>query len=201
MANGLEIFDGQEISVNREFHLKKGESLLYQFAIISQRPVNLALDCRLEAGSKAEISGLTVGRGRAAIGVKSKLHHQEPDSFGRFSLRNVFFDQAISHRTGLIRIEKAAQGSNSYLSDHTLLLSSQARSKTVPSLEIEADQVKASHGSTTGRINPDEEFYLLNRGLTEKAAKELLIEGFLFERFLKLRPADKSRLLRLIFNQ
>ena len=79
---------------------------------------------------------------------------------------------------GKIIIAKKAFQTNSYLNNKTLVIGEGTKNITRPILEIEADDVKASHGSTTGRVREDDVYYLTSRGLTKKEAEEVIVEGF-----------------------
>jgi len=76
-------------------------------------------------------------------------------------------------------MEKAAQGSESYLNHHSLLLGEEARSWTLPSLEILANEVKCSHAATLRSLTDLDLFYPRSRGLSQSEAREMLIEAFL----------------------
>ena len=79
---------------------------------------------------------------------------------------------------GLIKVEKNAQNTNSYFRDDVLLLDD-GIAESLPTLEIEANEVKASHGSTTSRINEEQLFYLQSRGISKLQARQMIIDGFL----------------------
>ena len=79
----------------------------------------------------------------------------------------------------MIRIEKEAQKTYSYLENHTLKLGEKTLANSVPSLKIDANDVKASHGATTGRVDDMQVYYLKSRGFNELEAKNLIVEGFL----------------------
>lgn len=81
--------------------------------------------------------------------------------------------------TGNVRMEKEAAQSEAVLSDHVLLLSPEAHADSVPGLEIETLEVKASHAATVGQVDEEELFYLESRGLTPEAARRLIVRGFL----------------------
>ena len=80
---------------------------------------------------------------------------------------------------GLIYVAQDAQKTEAYQENHTLLLSDAARIESRPQLEIYADDVKCSHGATTGYLNPDELFYLRSRGIPEAEARQLQMIAFL----------------------
>ena len=79
---------------------------------------------------------------------------------------------------GLVRISAAAQGSDGYHRSEHLLLGRDAKGQSAPQLEIEADQIRCSHAATVTRLNDEQLFYLMSRGLPPKEAERLLVEGF-----------------------
>jgi Fe-S cluster assembly protein SufD len=82
---------------------------------------------------------------------------------------------------GLIRIHKNAQRSDAYQANRNLLLSDTSRADSIPQLEIEANDVRCTHGATIGPVDEEQIFYLMARGLTRVQAKELVVEGFFVE--------------------
>ncbi len=98
--------------------------------------------------------------------------------------------RALSH--GLVRIEENASGSNGYETQDALLLSDYAEADAIPNLEIKNNDVKCSHGSTVGQIDKDKIFYLMSRGLSEKQAKQKIIEGYFSQVILELNDEEIS---------
>src|SRR5260370_8126495 len=92
----------------------------------------------------------------------------------------------------MIRIRPKAQQTASFLSDHTLLLSDKCRAESIPSLEIGANQVSASHGATTGKIDEEQLFYLMVRGIPREEAERIIGQGF-FEPVLQRIPLENLR--------
>jgi Fe-S cluster assembly protein SufD len=90
-------------------------------------------------------------------------------------------DRARSTFGGLIRVEPHAHFTDAYQTVRNLLMSDDAEANSMPGLEILADNVKCSHGATSGQIDEDEMFYLLSRGIPAPVAKQLLVSGFLNE--------------------
>jgi Fe-S cluster assembly protein SufD len=82
---------------------------------------------------------------------------------------------------GIIRVHKGAQRTDAYQTNRNLLLSPHARADSLPNLEIEADDVKCSHGATVGQLDEEAKFYLMSRGLSRTAAERLVVLGFLGE--------------------
>jgi len=93
---------------------------------------------------------------------------------------------------GMIRVRPKAQQTASFLSDHTLLLSNECRAESIPSLEIGANEVSASHGATTGQIDEEQLFYLMVRGIHREEAERIIVQGF-FEPVLQRVPLENLR--------
>src|SRR5205085_1585443 len=79
---------------------------------------------------------------------------------------------------GLIKIEKDAQESHTYLQTHSMMLSPKARVDAIPSLIVETDSVSASHGGTVGEVDEDQVFYMRTRGLSRREAIRVIVEGY-----------------------
>src|SRR5260370_11720069 len=92
----------------------------------------------------------------------------------------------------MIRVRPKAQQTGSFLSDHTLLLSDKGRAESIPSLEIGANEVSASHGATTGKIDEEQLFYLMVRGIAREEAERIIVQGF-FEPVLQRIPLENLR--------
>ena len=91
---------------------------------------------------------------------------------------------------GIIRVHPGAQGTDAYQTNRNLLLSDNARADSSPNLEIEADDVKCSHGATVGQLDADALFYLLSRGLSRQQAERLVVLGFLGDVMSRLPLGD-----------
>ncbi|MFL5626327.1 MAG: Fe-S cluster assembly protein SufD, partial [Ktedonobacteraceae bacterium] len=107
-------------------------------------------------------------------------------------VKGVLTDQSRVEFEGMIRVRPKAQQTASFLSDHTLLLSSECRAESIPSLEIGANEVSASHGATTGQIDEEQLFYLMVRGIARPEAERIIVQGF-FEPVLQRIPLENLR--------
>lgn len=132
-----------------------------------------------EEGAEVAILGVYVGLGTQKIELVVNAIHKAPNTKCLTQIRGVLKDSAFSSFKGMIKIEKAAQKTNSYLDDDVLILGRGARNQSEPTLEIEADDVKATHGATTGRIPEESLFYLESRGVSRSDAQNIIVEGFL----------------------
>jgi Fe-S cluster assembly protein SufD len=106
------------------------------------------------------------------------MEHEAPSCISTQLFKGVLFDHAKSSFEGKIYVHQAAQKTESYQSNHNLLMSDHAFAASKPNLEIFADDVKASHGSTVGQLDEDQLFYMETRGIPKDQAKHLLIEAF-----------------------
>jgi Fe-S cluster assembly protein SufD len=106
-------------------------------------------------------------------------HHLKPRAHSDLLFKGVLADKARGVFSGLIKVELNAQKTDAYQKNRTLLLSNDARSDSVPQLEINANDVRCSHGSTTGPVDQQELFYLRSRGIPRPIAEKMLVTAFL----------------------
>jgi FeS assembly protein SufD len=132
-------------------------------------------------GSEAEVDciGGCLGMGNQLVDHHTNIVHSVGGSRSRQLYKGVLADQAKFVFNGRVKIEKDAFKASSEQLNKNLLLSSLVEVDTKPQLEIDADDVKATHGATVGRLNPEEIFYLQSRGIDAKLARSLLALGFL----------------------
>lgn len=129
--------------------------------------------------TRAKVIGVFEGKESQALQMTIDTIHQAPNTHARTEFRAVLSDQSRFEFHGRIKILPGAHGSQDFLQQDTLLLSDEARAVTIPGLEIEADDVKASHGATAKPISPAERFYLMSRGLTKDDSERMIVDGFL----------------------
>lgn len=147
------------------------------------------------AGREAEVQfvGFIVGTEKNIFPFETISKHLVPQTKAHYYLKAAMFGSSLVDYKGNIIIEKKAQLTDSYLAHHTLLLSKHARARTIPALEIEADDVKAGHAATIGKADDELMFYLTSRGISAKEAEEMLIQGF-FADYLHKIPDEKLQL-------
>lgn len=129
------------------------------------------------------IFGLYIGRGTDTFTIKTIQRHSRGKSTSNLFIKGVFFDEAKFAYEGLIRIEPQAQQSNAYQKNQNLIMSDKAYVDSRPYLEIQANDVRCTHGSTTGKLSEDQLLYLADRGLSQEQASALLVEGFIADLF------------------
>jgi Fe-S cluster assembly scaffold protein SufB len=131
--------------------------------------------------------GLNTG-GNSQSSLALINHHQGQHTTGDITFKCLGQDRANAYINGLIKIDPPAKFTNSYLTENVLMLSKQSEIKAIPNLEILNNEVKASHSATVGRIDEQVMYYLMSRGLTAAAAKNMLVKGF-FKNLFKNAPA------------
>jgi Fe-S cluster assembly protein SufD len=129
-------------------------------------------------GSSAEVIGLFFGHRDQVLDYRMNMTHRGPKTTSEVLLKGAVEDQSQSVFAGLVRIEKAANGSSAFETNRNLVLSSDAKAHSVPILEILCDDVMCGHGSSVGPLEEDHLYYLQSRGLSRPRAERLLIRGF-----------------------
>ena len=134
-----------------------------------------------EKGINLDIYGLFVGKNKDQFKVETIQRHIAPESTSNLLIKGVFYDESKFIYQGLVRIEEKAQKSHAYQKNQNIILSDKCYVDSRPFLEILANDVFCTHGSTTGKLNQNQIYYLQTRMLDKKQAEELLVAGFLQE--------------------
>jgi Fe-S cluster assembly protein SufD len=129
-------------------------------------------------GSHSKTFGVFFGDKDERFDFTTDAYHNVPNTNCNILVKGALDGSSSSVYRGKIKILKNAQQTNSFLSDHSLMLSEKSISNSIPSLEIDANDVKASHGATIGKPDEEELFYLMARGLSRKEAERLIITGY-----------------------
>lgn len=130
------------------------------------------------AGSRTAMRSLFFGSGRQRYDLLQAARHLAPETVSDMASRGALTERAQAVCRGLIRIERGSRGCQGRQKADTLLLQESARVATMPSLEIHEADVSCGHASATGRLDPEQLFYLMSRGLDEAAATRQLVDGF-----------------------
>jgi len=129
-------------------------------------------------GGNAQLSGLLFGEGRQHYDHHTWQEHLVGNTKSDLLFKSALTDQARSVFCGLIHVHKNAQKSDAYQRNPNLLLSDRAKADSIPTLEIEADDVRCTHGATVGRLDEEDLFYIMSRGLDRSEATRLVLEAF-----------------------
>jgi Fe-S cluster assembly protein SufD len=141
-------------------------------------------------GAEATLNGLVYARGEQHIDNHTILHHEKAHCPSHELYKHVLADKATAVFKGKIFVQKDAQKTDSKQTSKTLLLSDEAAMNSQPALEIYADDVKCTHGSTTGPVDANAVFYLVSRGLSLDQARHLMTYAFAADitRRIKVTP-------------
>jgi Fe-S cluster assembly protein SufD len=134
-----------------------------------------------EEGTHTQLYGAFIGRENNHIDNHTYMHHMAPNCTSDENYKGVLADKATGVFNGKVKVYQDAQKINAYQSNKNILLSDSASINAKPELEIYADDVKCSHGSTTGQLDQQALFFLRARGLSETKATDMLIKGFMAE--------------------
>ncbi len=151
-----------------------------QKVIIMDKPgkKELVVDFGKE-GEEVEVLGLVIAQKPGDYYLKISVDHHVGKTFGRVMVRGVAKNGARVQVEGMIKIDKGANGVDDFLEMRLLILDSKSQATAEPKLEIEANEVKASHAATVGKVDQEEIFYLTSRGISENGAEKLIVKGFL----------------------
>ncbi len=127
---------------------------------------------------EANMYGLYMLKGNTLVDNHTAVDHQQPNSLSNELYKGILDEKSSGVFNGKIFVRQIAQKTNAYQQNRNVILSNDASVNTKPQLEIWADDVKCSHGATTGSIDKDALFYLRSRGVAEEEAKALLIYAF-----------------------
>jgi Fe-S cluster assembly protein SufD len=147
-------------------------------------------------GGFSEMLAITIATGAREYDQRTLQIHQAPNTKSDLLYKNALLDQSRTIFSGLIIVDPDAQKTDAYQSNRNLMLSDDAESNSLPGLEIQANDVRCTHGATSSRIDPEQEFYLKSRGIPPKAANELLIFGFFEEVLNRLESEELHAALR-----
>ena len=161
-----------------EAQLHENSNLVWVSGSMGGRMTKEFLRSELKApGARSVMNGFAFVRDHQHLDQSTYQHHAAQDTYSDLLFRNVLRDQARAVFYGMIRVESSAAGTQGYQANNNLLLDD-ARAHSIPGLEILANDVRCSHGSTVSRLNPEQLFYLQARGLPRRDAERLMVQGF-----------------------
>ena len=152
-------------------------------ASVSRVDLNARL---LGPGASSDMLGLYFADGDQHFDFNTSQDHIEPNTSSDLLYKGALDGRSRAVFRGVIRVHPDAQRTDAYQTNRNLLLSDGARADSLPNLEIEADDVKCSHGATVGQLDEEARFYLMSRGLDRTTAERLVVLGFLGEVLTRL---------------
>ena len=200
LSNGaVELFVGQGANVHyvslqnwarNMLHFNTIRSSAGRDAVINSLVVSLGSELsrtNVEAGlaapgSDSEMLGLYFADSNQVLDHHTLQDHLAPNAHSDLLYKGALRDESLAVFSGLIRVEPGAQKTDAYQTNRNLILGTdEAMAVSLPNLEIMADDVKCSHGSTTGQVDDVELFYLMSRGIPRHEAEKLVVFGFFGE--------------------
>lgn len=187
---------------NLKIIVKKNEEKVLPIVWIDENQ-QLSIEASLVGeGANFTILGIILGQDHRQFVLNANIYHKAPRTKSRVNIRGVLRDHAQFNNEGLIHIKKGARNADGLFTAKVLLFDD-AKGRSVPSLEIDENEVKAGHAVTTGQVDGNMLFYLVSRGLTRQDAEKLIVSGF-FEPIVNQLPKKEKEMaeskLATIFN-
>ena len=151
------------------------------------------------SGSSAEDFEIIFGSDSQKFSITSDLTHVGQDTKGKVAAKGVFRDASRGLFKGMVKIGKDAKNASSFLAGHSVLLGKNSASDTIPGLQIENNDVKATHSASVAQIDSAQLFYLESRGIPEEHAKKMIVEGFMAPVIRQMRLRDVEIRLKALF--
>ena len=204
--------DKNAILKNYKIDKKNNTNIKYDYSSIIQKENSISetfifssgsdyvkneVNCNLEGKySSAFINGIHLLSKNKHHEIRTKTNHLYENTKSYQLIKSVIDDSSKSVYQGKIYVDSKAQKTDGYQLSKAILLKEHAEFNAKPELEIYADDVKCSHGSASGSLDEDSIFYLMSRGLDQKTAKELLINGFLLDVVEKITDEEIKKLIK-----
>src|SRR5436305_5503823 len=129
-------------------------------------------------GATSRVTGAYFTDGDQHLDYDTFQEHIAPNTTSDFAFKGALRDTSTAVWRGMIRVERDAQKTNAYQENRNLILSEKAHAVPIPGLEILANDVRCTHGATVGRVDREQLFYLMARGLSRSEAERLIVRGF-----------------------
>ena len=149
------------------------------------------------SGARGQVNGVMFTTGRQHLAYFTRQDHQAPHTTSDLLYKGGLKDSSRIVWKGMIRVEKDAQRTDAYQKNDSLILSEAARADSIPGLEIEANDVRCTHGATAGPVDEEMVFYLRSRGIRREEAVRLIVEGFFANVYDRISLEPVRETLRL----
>jgi Fe-S cluster assembly protein SufD len=143
-------------------------------------------------GAEAEVNGVSFALGRQVLSFYTQQTHHAPRTHSDLLYKEVVSDRSRMIWRGMIKVDPPAQLTDGYQRNDALMLSRDARVDAIPGLEIEADDVRCTHGATAGQVDLDQVLYCMSRGMSRFEAMHMIVQGF-FQEVLDRIPVEIVR--------
>ena len=184
---------------NRKAFIGRDGSINWHIGVFGCNLCRYKVDNLLKGeGAYAEHYEVIFGDSNQAFDITADLTHLAPNTRGRILAKSVLKNTAKSLFKGMIKISKSAKGSESYLAGHAILLDKGAKSDAIPGLEIETNEVKATHSASVAQMDEEQMFYLMSRGHSKDSTRRIIVDGFLEPLARRVSPKVRAWINYLI---
>jgi len=199
----LQSLDYQAVNFsNRKSFVEQDANMSWSIGLFGSQLSRYKIDSIMQGqGASVEDVEIIFGIDNQSFDISSNLIHSAPNTKGRVLVKSVMKDTSQSLFKGMIKINKNAKSTESYLAGHAILLDKGAKSDAIPGLEIESNEVKATHSASVSQIDEKQIFYLMSRGLSRESAKREIVGGFLEPISRRMGPTIRAWINYLIENK
>jgi len=178
---------------NERARVESGGTIEWTFGAIGSHLTKNFTDLDLAGdGATGKMSGFYFTNGKQHLDHDTQQNHLAPHTTSDLLFKGALLENSRSVWQGMIYVAPGAQKADGYQANRNLILNKSAHADSLPGLEILADDVRCTHGATVGKIDPEEIFYLLSRGIPKKEAERLIVEGF-FDPIMQRIPFEGVR--------
>ncbi|MBP1045067.1 Fe-S cluster assembly protein SufD [Enterococcus sp. BWM-S5] len=173
---------GENLStyMNRRGHIMRDASVDWALGVMNECDVVADFDSDLVGeGAHSEVKVVAISAGKQTQGIDTRVTNKAPHSIGHILQHGVIREKGTLTFNGIGHILKGAKGADAQQESRVLMLSDKARGDANPILLIDENEVTAGHAASVGRVDPEEMYYLMSRGLPKAEAERLVIRGFL----------------------
>lgn len=187
---------------NRKALVEKDAKMSWYSGMFGARLCRFKTDSVMNgSGAQSEDVQIVFGTNNQIFDISSNLDHVGFSTRGKVLVKSIVKDTAKSLFKGMIKIRKNAQTSEAYLAGHAILLNKGAQADAIPGLEIETNEVKATHSASVSQIDEEQIFYLMCKGLDREGAKREIINGFVEPLSRKMGPFIRAWISYLFENK
>jgi Fe-S cluster assembly protein SufD len=173
LGQGVWHFSQQKAIVDRD------ASIQWTIAALGSRLAKVNQHVALVGpGASSQVNGVMFTQGQQHLSYHTLQHHKAPHCTSDFLYKAALQDRSRTVWRGMIKVDPGAQKTDGYQRNDNLMLSAMARADSIPGLEIQADDVRCTHGSTSGRVDEELIFYARSRGFTRQEAIRMIVSGF-----------------------
>jgi Fe-S cluster assembly protein SufD len=188
-------------SSNLTYHVGKNDVWNGYFIIMGEETMDVTISCFLDGhNAHAFIHVINILIGHATVTLKTLQHHISKNAQSNVLVKTVLSGNASFVFDGTILVDSFADKTDAYQRNENLILSPGAKAISRPTLEILANDVRCTHGAATGEIPFDQVWYLKTRGLSEKQAETVYVQGFIQSALMGLKPQVSETIQRRIMD-